>query len=651
MANIDDTIEKQHIMKVSNRLFFALPLLVLTACTNADYRDVLLAEGAAMTGFRTTSVEKVDGATVRHSVYIAHNYKVEKVETIREFAEWGMTTYETFYINQGVDITVSGYESQHTAFCPADTLVWSLQPTSSEARLDWVLPVVKGTERENYLWMNNSDYGGGIPMIDFWERNGGQAIGLTEKELRGISMPIRWTGKGIEYYLSYTLPEPMVLHSGDTLRTYNTFSMKHEGDYFNALRAFSEYMQSEQGVKMQPSEPEAFEPVWCAWGYERTFTIDEVIGTLDKVAELGFRWVDVDDGYQIAEGDWETNSRFPGGDKDMRRLTDEIHRRGMLAKLWWAPLAADPDTRILREHPELMLVQEDGTPENITWWDSYYLSPVNTHTTAYSNNLVERFLKTWGFDGLKIDGQHLNCCMPDYNPASGLDYPGQAPEQMPTYFEGVYEKAHEIKPEAVIQVCPCGCAMNYFILPHINQAVASDPTSSKQVRMKRRAYAAMVPDMAYYGDHVELTDGGCDFASQIGTGSVIGTKFTYPKDNPNASESFLLTEEKEALIRHWMKIFKEKDLVHGEYVGDLYSWGYDYPETHVIRQNGAMYYAFYADTFEGQIELRGLEKNKEYEVTEYTAQEPRTFRVSGKKPVVEANFEKNYLIEVRELGD
>ena len=37
---------------------------------------------------------------------------------------------------------------------------------------------------------------------------------------------------------------------------------------------------------------------------------------------------------QIAEGDWETNSRFPGGDRDMRRMTDEIHRRGMLAKLW-----------------------------------------------------------------------------------------------------------------------------------------------------------------------------------------------------------------------------------------------------------------------------------------------------------------------------
>ena len=115
-------------------------------------------------------------------------------------------------------------------------------------------------------------------------------------------------------------------------------------------------MQANENIVLQPSEPEAFEPVWCAWGYERTFTMDEIIGTLDKVSELGFRWVDVDDGYQIAEGDWNTNERFPGGDADMRRITDEIHKRGLKAKLWWAPLAADPTTKILKDHPEIPFI-------------------------------------------------------------------------------------------------------------------------------------------------------------------------------------------------------------------------------------------------------------------------------------------------------
>lgn len=559
----------------------------------------------------------------------------------------GLCIVKTYYVNKGKTLSVQGYEMQRHEIKAQDTVVWSLQPSSSNARMDWVLPVQEGFQKENYLGMNNSDYGGGIPVLDMWQRNGGLAVGLMEPVLRMISMPVEWKrySNRIRFGLKYMYPESFEWEKGDTLYTYTSFRYEHQGDYFNALRTWSEYMQQNEDIIMQPSENEAFEPVWCAWGYERMFTMDEIIGTLDKVQELGFRWVDVDDGYQIAEGDWDTNSRFPGGDKDMRRITDEIHKRGMLAKLWWAPLAADPGTDCERNHPERLLKTDEWAREYITWWDSYYLSPVNPHTWAYSNALIDKFLNVWGFDGLKIDGQHLNCCLPDYNEASELAYPLEAVEKLPSYFEEVYKVARAIKPNAVIQVCPCGCAVNYYLLPFINQSVASDPTSSRQIRMKRKAYAAMAPQMAYYGDHVELSDNANDFASQIGTGAVIGTKFTYPKDNPYAQGSFLLTDEKEALIRHWMKIYKEKDLARGEYL-NLYTWGVDFPEAHVIRQNDKLYYAFYADEFSGEIELRGLDGEAEYTVTEYTTDEQRQYTVSGANPKINVDFVRNYLIEV-----
>ncbi len=47
---------------------------------------------------------------------------------------------------------------------------------------------------------------------------------------------------------------------------------------------------------------------WCAWGYERNFTIEEVLGTLPKVSELGYQWATLDDGWQTAEGDWYLKS-------------------------------------------------------------------------------------------------------------------------------------------------------------------------------------------------------------------------------------------------------------------------------------------------------------------------------------------------------
>ena len=491
----------------------------------------------------------------------------------------GLEVIETYFVNLGKPVTVKAYELCRTSIKAKDTVVWSLQPSSSAARLDWVLPVTEGFQKDNYLGMNNTDYGGGIPVVDLWQRDGGMAIGLFEPVLRMISMPVEWKrySDEVTMALHYDLPEPVELATGDTLRCFKAFRLTHKGDYFNALRVFSDYMQANVGVKMQPSEPEAFEPVWCAWGYGRPFKMKMVLGTLDKVAELGFKWVDVDDGYQIAEGDWNTNELFPGGNKDMRHITNECHKRGLKAKLWWAPLAADPGTKILKEHPEMMLRTKEWAPEYITWWDSWYLSPVSDVTDAYTKDLLKMFLQTWNFDGLKIDGQHLNCCMPDYGESSRLENAWEVPEQMPSYFGMIYKEARTYKPDAVIQVCPCGCAVNYFLLPEINQAVASDPMSSCQVRMKRKAYAAMAPELAYYGDHVELTDGGNDFASQIGTGSVIGTKFTYPEDNPDWTEGpFKLTPEKEALIRKWVKIYKENNLARGEYI-NLYTWGFDYP--------------------------------------------------------------------------
>ena len=583
----------------------------------------------------------------------------------------GLEVIETSFINLGKPVSVRAYELCRTAVEPKDSIVWSLQPSSTNARLDWVLPVTEGFRKDNYLGMNNSDYGGGIPVVDLWQKDGGVAIGLLEPVLRMIKMPVEWTryDNKVRMSLRYELPEELTLETGDTLRCFRAFRYRHEGDYFNALRVFSDYMQANVGIRMQPSEPEAFEPVWCAWGYGRPFKMNMVLGTLDKVAELGFTWVDIDDGYQIAEGDWNTNEYFPGGDADMRHITDEVHRRGMKAKLWWAPLAADPDTKLVKEHPEMLLLTDEWAHEYITWWDSWYLSPINPAVDAYTTDLLKMFLQRWNFDGLKIDGQHLNGCLPDYNENTGLDNAWQAPEQMYTYYEKIYRQARTMKPDAVIQICPCGCAVNYWILPQINQAVASDPMSSRQVRMKRKAYAAMAPQLAYYGDHIELTDGGNDFASQIGTGSVIGTKFTYPEDNPDWSEGpFKLTPEKEALLRKWMKIYKENNLARGEYL-NLYTWGYDYPEGHVIRQNDALYYSFYVDpvapegamdpehvdatlvpepTYSGTLELRGLDPAKTYTATEYTADEPRSFTVNGADPRIEANFTRSYLLKVTE---
>ena len=129
-----------------------------------------------------------------------------------------------------------------------------------------------------------------------------------------------------------------------------------------------------QGVACRPP-PARFEPIWCAWGYGREFTPEQVLATLPVVKRLGFGWVTLDDGWQVARGRLDPPPRkFPRGDADMKALVDRIHAAGLKAQLWWTPLAADPGSRTEREHPEQLLLNGDGTPRKITWWDSSYLA-------------------------------------------------------------------------------------------------------------------------------------------------------------------------------------------------------------------------------------------------------------------------------------
>ena len=164
-----------------------------------------------------------------------------------------------------------------------------------------------------------------------------------------------------------------------------------------------------KGMRFAETEEAAFGSMWCAWGYERNFTLEEIIGTLPKVKELGIQWVGIDDGFQVAEGDWNLDpKKFPNGDRDMRRLVDQIHASGLKAMIWWAPLAADPGSRILREDPDVLLFNEDWSPRYITWWDAWLMSPAYEGTRKHTREVMDMFLKTWDFDGIKIDGQHVN---------------------------------------------------------------------------------------------------------------------------------------------------------------------------------------------------------------------------------------------------
>ncbi len=560
-----------------------------------------------------------------------------------------MAFFEVQYTNIGTsELAVTGWTNHHYSIMAPqgapDPVFWSYQSGSYESRPDWVLPLKAGFTQDNFQGMNGSDYGGGTPIADVWRKDVGIGVGHVEAAPKWISLPVTMPNQD-HATVGVTFRHGETLKPGATLKTFRTFVAVHRGDYFETLSAYRSAM-ARQGFEFKPAPEDAFAPIWCAWGYGRNFKASQIYGALPIVRKFGFGWVTLDDGWQTAEGDWFLDKKkFPNGDRDIKAMVDRIHAEGFRAQLWWAPLSVDPGTELVTKHPDQLLLNADGSKQKITWWDAWYLCPADVSVVEYHKNLIVKIIKEWGFDGLKLDGQHMNGVPTCYNPAHKHASPVDSVEALPKFFKMIYDTVLDIKPGALIEFCPCGTAYSFFTMPYMNMSVASDPTSSWQIRSKGKTLKALMGDsIAYFGDHVDMSDGGDDFASTVGIGGVVGTNFTWPVGSGKDSK-LELTPQKEKIWDKWIKIYKDKMLSKGEYLGTVYDIGFDRPEAHAIRKDESLYYAFYAPKWTGKVELKGLD-HRAYRVTDYPNGKDLG-RVSGPVANLDVEFQKHLLLEAR----
>jgi alpha-galactosidase len=567
--------------------------------------------------------------------------------TVTIYADFpSIAIFEVEYKNEGATrLSIRGWanhqyllNSPPAAGSPA---FWSYQSGSYEKRPNWVLPLHAGFRQQNYLGMNASDYGGGTPIVDVWRKDVGLAVGHVEPGPRLISLPVSMPDARHARVAVQSARE-QTLEPGESFHTLRTFVSVHQGDYFRTLTEYRRLMVR-QGFQMASAPDSAFGPIWCAWGYGRSVKLKQVYDTLPTVKKMGFSWVTLDDGWQNNYGDWGVDpKKFPHGDADMKALVDRIHEEGFKAQLWWSPLSAVPDSQLLKEHPDFLLLNRDGSKRKISWWNSFYMCPADRGVVEYHKALVRKILGEWGFDGLKLDGQHMNAVPPCYNPAHHHKRPEDSVEALPDFFRELYETARSVKPDALVEFCPCGTAYSFFTMPHFNMSVASDPESSFQIRSKGKTLKALMGDnIPYFGDHVELSDGAIDFASTVGVGGVVGTQFVLPNLVTKHSKSDL-TPERQKVFEKWLHIYKDKMLSRGEYLGGLYDIGFDRPEAHVIRKDTGMYYAFFAHHWSGKIELRGLQ-DRAYHIVDYV-NDKDLGSVRGPKAAISAEFSQHLLL-------
>lgn len=588
-------------------------------------------------------ISDAHGKGVRHTVRGVSTEGLEKTVSLTFYDRYpGFPLVKvTWRHRRGAPLNIKSYRVAAHTLKSSGAGFWSWSGSTHADRRDWVQPVGEGFEQANFMGMNASDYGSGTPVADVWRPDAGIAVGHIELTPKLISLPIIASPAGASVALEEA--RPVTLNPGDTLSSLDAFVTVHRRDYYATLDAYRRVM-ADRGLAAPQAPDGSYEAIWCAWGYDRDFTVAEVEGTYSKVKELGFKWAVLDDGWQTNEGDWALDPRKFRTEADMIAFARKIRAAGLKPKLWLAPLAVDPGSDLLHDHTDMLLLDENGAVQDVTWWNAFYLCPAYQPTRDYTQALVRKIIGEWGYEGLKLDGQHMNGVAPCHNPAHNHARPEESVEQLQTFWKMVYDTAREANPESVVEFCPCGTSYAFHNLPYTNQVPASDPLSSWQVRLKGKSLKALMGrDAAYAGDHVELSDGGNDFASSVGIGAVISTKFTWPNEGRGKDANFRLTAEREAVWRKWADLYNAKMLPKGQYLGELYDIGFDKPEAHAIEKDGRLYYAFYAPEWDGQVELRGLGEGG-YRLTDYfNGADLGTVTADAAR--IPARFEKFLLIE------
>ena len=151
---------------------------------------------------------------------------------------------------------------------------------------------------------------------------------------------------------------------------------------------------------------------WCSWYcFGPRVTATQVLENLDVIAKSvpALKYVQIDDGYQPAMGDWlETGTSFGG---DVLGVLARIRERGFQPAIWVAPFIAEAKSHVFQQHPEWFIRDADGHPlpaDHVTFggWRHgpwYALDGTHPEVQRHFENLFRTMRKDWGCTYFKLD--------------------------------------------------------------------------------------------------------------------------------------------------------------------------------------------------------------------------------------------------------
>lgn len=609
----------------------AIQDFVVSSCVVDENATGVMGAGERMTITSTSS-----------STGLTRVYTLETADSV-ESVVYTTTTYQA--TNQSVD--VDEFVDNIFELQDVEDQVWSYNGGGEgPTHVGDTLLKIDLTDDETFFRENIQDYRcASIPVADIYSAAGGITIGDASETRREVRTPVQETSDSVSVYIKW----PGKTVAATAVAAGECFITVHSGDYYCGLRGYANAMTT-IGMEMIAAEDipdSSYDLRWESWGWEFDWTVDLIIGKLDELEAAGIKQITVDDGWYDSAGDWGLNEeKFPDGDADMVRLVEAIHNHGMTAILWWRPCdGGQDDSTLYQEHPEYFVQNEDGSTGkldgagqfgNFFYGTGYALCPGSEGAVAVHVEFINKAMNVWGFDGFK--GDYVWSMPKCYNAAHNHAYPEESTEKQTEFYRAAREAMLANDPESFNLLCNCGVPQDYYGLQYLTQVATADPTSLDQTRRRVKAYKALIGDyFPVTTDHNSIW-----YPSAVGTGSVLIEK-----------RNFTGTDQEE--YERWLSIADTVQLHKGQFIGNLYSYGFDPYETYVVQKDGVMYYGFYRDgskyapTGYPTIELKGLDPEKMYRIVDYVNDEVVATNLMGDEAEFYYEFSSYLLVKAVEI--
>ena len=151
---------------------------------------------------------------------------------------------------------------------------------------------------------------------------------------------------------------------------------------------------------------------WCSWYcFGPRVTAQQVLDNLDFIAKQspGLKYIQIDDGYQPAMGDWlETGTAFGG---NIQGVLKQIRERGFEPAIWVAPFIAEEKSHVFEQDPDWFVKGSDGGPlrsDRVTFggWRHgpwYVLDGTHPEVQQHFVKLFRTMRREWGCTYFKFD--------------------------------------------------------------------------------------------------------------------------------------------------------------------------------------------------------------------------------------------------------